>query len=560
MCIIATLGPQGSDSHQAALQYQHDAKVVTVPRVKQLMDAFLSGDAEYLLVPVYNTREGEIKEYLHLVETMGCGYWIDNIVLPVHLSLGCLAGCEAEEIDTIVGTDSVFRQCQDLLDTEYPDAIRMAVPDMEKSVQQIKDTNAGNYAIIESEAFILQHGLKLILREVVPHNKTRYAIIGKEQSLSTGYDATAFVTKPLRDRVGILSDILGEFSRRGINIIDLQSENDPKTQKLRIYIEAEGHIRDKALLDALAHIERKIIQEDNALRLLGSFPRVDMRVKYIKSFGFIGSGAMSQWFADRLRNEGYETFLTGRSTPLRPEEMIAGVDVVMVCVPISVTASTIEQYGPLLRDGQALIILAGESERNIARAMDVTPEGVEVMFVHNLWGPQALTMKDKNVTIVRTTRSGTFCSEFEAFLYKHGAEIHYDNEKQHDLLMGVSQKLPTAISVALAMTLHEHDIEQNDISSHSTLTSIYGILAMARIHNQNPRTYAEIMATEGEGQKIVTSFIDNINKISKIAEQGDIQKLSEVMDCNTESFGKDFLQARMKQAKSVDDILGNPTF
>ena len=120
-----------------------------------------------------------------------------------------------------------------------------------------------------------------------------------------------------------------------------------------------------------------------------------MRVKKINSFGFIGSGDMSGWFADRLRNEGYKTIITGRSTPTTPAEMIATVDVVVVCVPISVTAATIAKYGPLMRDGQALIILAGESENTIASALESTSQGVEIMFVHNLWGPQAIAMKDK---------------------------------------------------------------------------------------------------------------------------------------------------------------------
>jgi chorismate mutase / prephenate dehydratase len=110
----------------------------------------------------------------------------------------------------------------------------------------------------------------------------------------------------LDDRVGILVDILGEFSRRGINIVDMRTENDIKTQKLRIYLEAEGHIRNDNMASAIAHIETRVIQQRGAIRLLGSFPRIDMRTKYIKSFGFIGTGAMSTWFARRLENEGYE--------------------------------------------------------------------------------------------------------------------------------------------------------------------------------------------------------------------------------------------------------------
>ena len=93
--------------------------------------------------------------------------------------------------------------------------------------------------------------------------------------------------------------------------------------------------------------------------------------------------------------------------------------------------------------------------------------------------------------------------------------------------MGVGQKLPTAISVALAMTLNQHSISYDDIGSHSTLTSLYGILAMARVHNQNPMTYAEIMATTGDGRKIVRSFAENFEIITALAEQGEIAKLFE---------------------------------
>ena len=179
------------------------------------------------------------------------------------------------------------------------------------------------------------------------------------------------------------------------------------------------------------------------------------------------------------------------------------------------------------------------------------------MLVHNLWGPQALTMKDKNAAIVRTARSGAFCSEFEAFLYKHGAEIFHDSPSKHDMLMGVSQKLPTTISVALAMTLTQHEIDTLDIGSHSTLTSLYGILAMARIHNQNPRTYAEIMAMSGDGRKIVRSFAENLLHLNNLAEAGDIGQICEIMDANRKYMPATFLETRMKQAKAVDELLSH---
>ncbi len=560
MSSIATLGPAGSDSCQAARQYAPAAELLFFNRIADVLAAFMEGKAELALFPVYNTREGEVKDYFRLVSKLENGFWIDNIVLPIHLSLGALAppARGGANITTIVGRTSVFRQCDEYIEEHYPTATLMAVHDIAAAMTSIREQKKEGYAVIDSEEIIRNHGLALVAREVVAHNRTRFAVVGRQLAPVTGYDATTIITRPLRDRVGMLADILGEFTRRGINILDLQSENDIKTQKLQIYVEVEGHQNDALLQGALQTIESVVIEEEQSLKILGSFPRVDMRVKKIKAFGFIGSGDMSRWFAERLQNEGYKTLITGRATHLTPEEMVKTVDVVVVCVPISVTSQTIRKYGPMLADGQALIILAGESENTLKASLESTSTGVEVMFVHNLWGPQALTMKDKNASVVRTHRSGCFCSEFEAFLYKHGADIYHDSANRHDLLMGVGQKLPTTISVALAKTLREFQIDCDDIGSHSTLTSLYGILAMARIHNQNPRTYAEIMATTGDGQKIVRAFAANILEIIDLAERGNIVELTEIMSENKKFMPPSFLLSRMKQAKAVDEVMSRP--
>ncbi|WP_306546901.1 prephenate dehydratase domain-containing protein [Desulfobulbus sp.] len=558
MTTIATLGPEHSLSWQAAAQYDGKANIQLYPHVKALLDAFAAGEADYAVLPVYNTREGEKKQYFRFFDQIKAGYWVDNVILHSNLSLGVFAEDETlESLRMLVGKREVFNQCEEFIENQLPGVTEMSVQDIGQVIEELRAAGpTSGKAVIDNAETLTAHGLRIIEREVAPHNRTRYAVLGRALAPATGYDATTLITEPLDDRVGILVDILNEFSRRGINIVDMRSENDIKTQKLRIYLEAEGHIHNDIMASAIAHIESRVIQQQGMIRLLGSFPRVDMRTKHIKSFGFIGTGAMSKWFADRLASEGYEVLMTGRTTTLRPEQMIDRVDVVVICVPISVTSATVRQYGPLLGAGKALILLAGESEETIKSALETTNEEVEVMLVHNLWGPQAATMKDKNAIVVRTSRSGMFCSEFEAFLYKHGADIYHDSPSKHDLLMGIGQKLPTVISVALAMTLNENDITSDDIASHCTLTSLYPILAMSRVHSQNPRTYAEIMATSGDSRKIVSDFAKNLATVVRMADAATIPGLCTLIDENAEHLTETFLQARMRQAKAVDEVLG----
>ncbi|MGI6657516.1 MAG: prephenate dehydratase domain-containing protein [Desulfobulbus sp.] len=553
---IAILDPEQPPARLAAQEYDPQAIICPYPHIDALIDAFSRHEADYALLPIYNTRAGERKQFFRFFDRIRTGYWIDNLVMQSCLSLGVLDDTDTlDNLEVLVGRPETFNQCEEFIEARLSGVRLLGVTDVALVLDENRDGRK-RMGVIGSEEELTARGLRILERDVAPHNRTRYAVLGHALAPVTGYDATALMTGPLDDRVGLLVDILDEFSRRGISLLDLRSENDIKTQKLRIYLEAEGHSDSAAMTEAVAHIESRIIQQQGRMRLLGSFPRVDMRTKYIRSFGFIGTGAMSAWFADRLISEGYEVVLTGRTSALRPEEMIAQVDVVVVCVPISVTAATVRRYGPLIDDGKALILLAGESEETIQSALESTGEGVEVMLVHNLWGPQAATMKDKNAIVVRTPRSGLFCSEFEAFLYKHGADIFHDSPGKHDLLMGVGQKLPTMISTALAVTLEEHGITSDDIASHCTLTSLYPILAMARVHSQNPRTYAEIMSTGGDSRKLVRDFAKNLDKVVRMAETGTIDGLCDLLEQNAAHLSEDFLTARMRQAKAVDEVLG----
>jgi prephenate dehydratase/prephenate dehydrogenase len=553
MTTIATLGPEGSHAWQAAQQYTPEAEIKLYPFIPTVVDAVKRGEVDLAVIPVFNTREGEIKEFFRVMKKIDGVSWIDNVVMPIKLSLGTLD--QDTPLSMLIGRASDLKQSEEYIAARFPYISQMMVQNIVQAINDIKNGQQKEKAIVGNEEILRSQGLFIRERELAPHNRTRFAVLSRKPASATGYDATALMTAPLKDRVGLLYDMLGEFSRRGVNVLDMRVEADVKTQKLQMYIEAEGHIQDSYFKKALQRIEEQIIQEPGSIRLLGSFPRIDMRTKHIKSFGFIGSGAMSQWFADRLNSEGYTSVITGRNSALRPEDMIPQVDVVIICVPISATVATIEKFGPYLSGSQALILLAGEAENSIAAALHHTSDDVEVMFVHNLWGPQVINMKDKNVAVVRTNKSGVLCSEFESFLYKHGAEIFQDTATQHDRLIGFSQKLPSLISVALAMTLSENNIDVNDIDSHSTLTSLYGVLAMARLHTQNPRTYAEIMATMGAGREIVRNFAENITTIMELAEEENIDELCTIIEKNKSFFTTDFLNARMKQSLAVDETL-----
>ena len=79
---------------------------------------------------------------------------------------------------------------------------------------------------------------------------------------------------------------------------------------------------------------------------------------------------------------------------------------------------------------------------------------------------------------------------------------------------------------------------------------------MARVHSQNPRTYAEILSTSGDSRKIVHDFARNLREVVELADNARIPDLCSLIERNSDHLTRDFLQSRMQQAKAVDEVLG----
>ena len=127
MKIVSIIGPKGSHAWQAAKQFSPDSKTVHFAHADRAAEAFSKKETDYLILPVYNTRIGGILKSFQVMEKLE-GFWIDNIVLPIHLSLASLDA--THHLDPILGTRNVLRQCEDYLTRKHPEISLLVVPDV----------------------------------------------------------------------------------------------------------------------------------------------------------------------------------------------------------------------------------------------------------------------------------------------------------------------------------------------------------------------------------------------------------------------------------------------
>ena len=192
---IATLSPEGSSSWQAAKHFDPEAEIILFPNTPSAIRAFLDKQADLALIPIYNTREGESIEYFRIMEKLRSAQWIDNVVLPIHLSLGTID--DSHPLHMLIGKSNSFRQCDEYITNNYPFLPQLTVADLQKAINQAKDNKQLDHGFVATEEFLVANGLVIRERELAPHNQTRFAVISKTPSKPTGYDATALLTLPL---------------------------------------------------------------------------------------------------------------------------------------------------------------------------------------------------------------------------------------------------------------------------------------------------------------------------------------------------------------------------
>ncbi len=274
---FAVLGPAGTFSDAALEKYASKqnagggflAKKLFFKSLPEVFDAAESGVAQKAVAPVENALGGTIYTTLdRLYSSDLCAE--AEVLVVVSYCVARLKGAK-KPVEKIFGHPQAFEQCRNYLSERFPNAARISSL---SNVQALKDLAASGdetAAALGPEKQAKALGLEIIARnaEDAAYNVTRFFIIGKNPQKPTGNDRTSLVVEPSANRRGILHEILGEFSSRGINLSKVESR--PSRRKLGEYvffIDFEGHQHDegaKAALEAVSKVAK--------VKILGSYPR-----------------------------------------------------------------------------------------------------------------------------------------------------------------------------------------------------------------------------------------------------------------------------------------------
>ncbi len=268
---ITYLGPKGTFTEKVTKKLFPDQEISPLPTIRNVIFSIENNQADLAVVPIENFYNGEVRETLDALNECKQAKIIQEDSLEIVHCLGALKNHTT--INKILSKDQALEQCSHFLMNKFPAVQTMAVSSTAEAAQKIKSENLLDSAVIASKEAIIDSGLEILETNLLKNNKTRFVIIGREQTTPTGKDKTLISIHPSKDKPGTLSICLGFLSNLGINLESIISRPDKKSGYY-FYIELEGHNQDKNVKMALEAIKFYLDSENkhpDTIKILGSY-------------------------------------------------------------------------------------------------------------------------------------------------------------------------------------------------------------------------------------------------------------------------------------------------
>ena len=267
---LAYLGPTGTYTEQAALNYDPDATLVSCASIPAVADEVISRRSDEGVVPIENSLEGSVTFTLDVLIHESSLFIKHEIVVPIRHTLVVKPGTTLEEIETVYSHPQALAQCRAFLTKRLPAVALIASLSTSAAVQEMQEAKTVSGAIANQRAAKVYQA-EILAEDVQDdaNNATRFVVLAPSDHPPTGSDKTSICFEFDHDAQGILYNVLGEFADRKINLAKIESR--PTRRGLGRYIflvDLEGHREDRVMEEALDGVRSQV----SMLRIFGSYP------------------------------------------------------------------------------------------------------------------------------------------------------------------------------------------------------------------------------------------------------------------------------------------------
>ncbi|MCH2521560.1 MAG: prephenate dehydratase [Dehalococcoidia bacterium] len=270
---VTHLGPAGTYTEMAARAFGGDAELIPLPSVAEVIDTVIRNDADMAVCAFENSIAGTVS--IETIDLLLNPHFPLNIYGEVVLDIShMLIGrdhLDLDTINTVFSHPSALAQCRQSLQSLVPQANQIELLSTTAAVEAAMADGAS--AAIASDLAAREFGAYILARDIgdEKHNATRFLVLSKDKTTSTGDDKTTLVFNTIdAESAGSLVNVLEIFAKRGINLTRIESR--PTRRQLGTYVfsvDVQGHQSDENVAQALEEMEMKT----SWVNVLGSYAR-----------------------------------------------------------------------------------------------------------------------------------------------------------------------------------------------------------------------------------------------------------------------------------------------
>ncbi len=264
---VAFLGPEGTFTQQAAVKHFGQGAICnSQSTIEEVFREVERGSAHYGVVPVENSTEGLVTHtHDSFIDSSLkiCG----EVTLPIHHNL--LVKDANQTITRIYSHSQSLGQCRGWLDKHYPKIELVAVNSNAEAarIAAQEPDSAAIAGLIAAQTYDL-HVLAANIEDRTD-NTTRFLIIGREETQSSGKDKTSILIAS-RNQPGALYNLLEPFHQAGISLTRIETRPARSgAWSYVFFIDFEGHCLDQDITPVLDKLREQAID----FKWLGSYPK-----------------------------------------------------------------------------------------------------------------------------------------------------------------------------------------------------------------------------------------------------------------------------------------------
>ncbi|MBY4895593.1 prephenate dehydratase [Cupriavidus sp. AU9028] len=264
---VAFLGPAGTFSEQALYaHFGHEVSGVPCPSIDEVFRAVEAGTVEYGVVPVENSTEGAVSRTLDLFLQTSLKI-SGEIALKVHHNL-MASTPDLQGVTVVRAHPQALAQCQHWLTANYPHLERQPVSSNAEAARMASEDPT--VAAIAGETAANRYHLHIVRSHIQddPHNRTRFAVIGRYETEPSGSDQTSLILS-VPNKAGAVYQLLAPLADNGVSMCRFESRPARSgAWEYYFYVDVEGHQQDPAVERAL----RELRVNAAFFKVLGSYP------------------------------------------------------------------------------------------------------------------------------------------------------------------------------------------------------------------------------------------------------------------------------------------------